>query len=142
MPAGRMDLRLRSLPARRTLAACGGAGGAIMPLDIGRMFQACDGPKFKALRAVVLIAAGLQVLFWLYFFFYIGQHSNPKGDGMEWVAVMPATLILAIFVVPALQFGTKNRMLLAGLLLAAAGALLNIAFFAEIAREFAESGVQ
>jgi hypothetical protein len=110
-----------------------------MPLHIGRMSQVFDGPKFKALRAVVLILAGLQVLFWLYFFVYIGQHSNPMGDGMEWVAVMPATFILLLFAAPAFNFGWNNRMLLAGLLLAVAGAALNIAFFAEIAREFAES---
>jgi hypothetical protein len=113
-----------------------------MRFNIGRMFQVFDGPRFRALRAIVLILAGLQVLFWLYFFVYIGQHSNPMGDGMEWVAVMPATVILAVFAAPALTFGWNDRMLLAGLLLAIAGAGLNVAFFAEIAREFAESAGQ
>ncbi len=83
--------------------------------------------------------AGAQVAFWLYFWVYIGAHANPKGDGMEWVAIAPATLILGVFVLPALMFAWRRQSLLVAALIAVVGAGLNVAFFLEIAREFAES---
>ena len=62
-----------------------------------------------------------------------------EGFGMEWVAMAPVTGILVMFVWPALQFGAKNELLFLALLLTLIGALINVVFFAEIAREFAES---
>ncbi len=78
--------------------------------------------------------AGAQVAFWLYSWIYIGQRANPKGDGMEWVAIAPATLILGAFVLPALTFAWNGQSLVVAALLAVVGAGLNVAFFLEIAR--------
>jgi hypothetical protein len=57
------------------------------------------------------------------------------GDGMEWVALVPATGILGLFVAPALIIGAINRLLILGALFAITGAVLNVLFFIEIARE-------
>jgi hypothetical protein len=64
------------------------------------IFRCLDGRQ--SVRIAVLTIGGLQVGFWLYLFFYIAQHSNPKGDGMEWVAMAPATGVLVALVWPAL----------------------------------------
>jgi hypothetical protein len=112
-------------------------GAPLMLLEIKKLFRSLDG--WQTVRIGVLTIGGLQVAFWLYLFFYIAQHSNPKGDGMEWVAMAPATGILVMFVWPALQFGAKNELLFLAILLTLTAALINVVFFAEIAREFAES---
>jgi hypothetical protein len=104
--------------------------------DFKKLFRSLD--AYQSVRIWVLIIGGLQVGFWLYLFFYIARHSNPKGDGMEWVAMAPATGILVMFVWPPLQFAAKNELLLLALVLTSAGALMNAALFIEIAREFAE----
>ena len=41
-------------------------------------------------------AVAIQVLLWFGVFFYTAEHTNPKGDGMEWVGIMPASFVLAI----------------------------------------------
>ncbi len=52
------------------------------------------------LRRAVLIAAAAAALFWLYTFFHIARVANPKGDGMEWLAAVPMTVIFAVLVLP------------------------------------------
>jgi hypothetical protein len=42
-----------------------------------------------------------ESLLWLYSFRYIGAHSNPLGDGMEWLAAVPLTAVFVALVVPA-----------------------------------------
>jgi hypothetical protein len=111
-------------------------GGAIMSGSVRP--DAGHDTRARRLRGAIYVAVAVQILLYLYLYIYIFQHSNPRGDGMEWVAVMPATFVLALGVGPAL--GLRNRRWLAlGVLLAIVGVLLNIAFFLEIAREFAES---
>ena len=107
--------------------------------NIGQPAHATDEGRAKALRIAINIGAALQVLIWFCLIVYIWRHSNPMGDGMEWVAVMPATFILAVGAIPALAFRSKERLLPVGVLLAGVGVLLNAAFFLRIAREFAES---
>ena len=107
-----------------------------MIAEIKQLFHSLDGRE--GVRRTALIIGAVQVAFWAWLFFYIAQHSNPKGDGMEWVAMGPATAILVMFVWPALQFSRKNELLLLSLLLASLAAFMNVALFVEIAREFAE----
>ena len=109
----------------------------LMLLQIKKLFRCLDGQQ--SVRIAVLILGGLQVGFWLYLFLYIAQHSNPKGDGMGWVAMAPATGVLGALVWPALQFGAKNELLFLSLLLTCTAALINLTLLLEIAREFAES---
>ena len=78
-----------------------------MLLQIKKLFRCLDGRQ--SVRIAVLIIGGLQVGFWLYLFFYIAQHSNPKGDGMEWVAMTPATGVLVALVWPALSSAPKTN---------------------------------
>jgi hypothetical protein len=93
----------------------------------------------KGLRLLAWICAGLQVLVWLYLAYYIGQHTNPKGDGMEWVAMSPATMILVATIVPVWRLARNNNgewlEVAAGL--AALGVALNLLLFFQVANEFA-----
>ena len=108
-----------------------------MPFDIKQVIRVIDGRQFKGLRAAILIAVAVQVLLWLGLFVYIDRTANPKGDGLEWIAVVMATYILVIFVAPALILGAINRLLTIGTLFAAAGAVVNLIFYLELAHEFA-----
>jgi hypothetical protein len=94
----------------------------------------------STLRIIVLALAGAQVLHWLFFWYYIGQHSNPMGDGMEWIAIVPATLLFLAFAVPALILGLIGRLLWVAAALAGIGVVLNLIFFLQIAAEFAGKG--
>ena len=51
------------------------------------------------LLLVTLSVAAAEMLFWLYTFYYIDHHTNLMGDGLEWMAEVPMTII---FVTPAL----------------------------------------
>jgi hypothetical protein len=108
-------------------------------MDIDRTIRAINAVKPKGLRPIVLALTGAQIVFWLYLWIYIGARANPKGDGTEWVAIAPATLILGIFVLPPLTMAWNRQALRVATALAVVGAGLNVAFFLEIAREFAES---
>jgi hypothetical protein len=100
---------------------------------------AAESPRTRWMRVVTYGLVALQGLLLIYLFVYIGQHSNPMGDGMEWVAVVPAIFLTAIGTLPALAVSASKRLMPAAVLLACVGVLLNGAFFLEVAREFAES---
>jgi hypothetical protein len=108
--------------------------------EINRPDRGADDGRARRLRVAIYAGIAVQVLIYLYLFVYIGRHANPKGDGMEWVAIVPATFVLGIGALPALGLGFSRRFLPAGVMLALIGVALNAAFFLEIAREFAESG--
>lgn len=55
----------------------------------------------KRLSLAVLALAGAETLFWLYTFYDIGRRANPLGDGMEWMAEVPLTIIVVTGVLPA-----------------------------------------
>ena len=98
--------------------------------------------RAKRLRGAINIATTIQVLIWLALFVNIYLHSNPRGDGMEWVATVPATFILGLGVAPYLAFRDKERWRPIGVVWAVIGVLLGAAFFLEIAREFGESAAR
>jgi hypothetical protein len=106
-----------------------------MPLDIDQTIRTVNGWQFAGLRRAILITGAAQVALWCYLWAFIARHANPMGDGMEWVALVPATGILGLFVAPALIIGAINRLLILGALFAIAGAVLNVLFFIEITRE-------
>ncbi|MEP7031323.1 MAG: hypothetical protein ABI830_10360 [Pseudolabrys sp.] len=93
------------------------------------------------LRLAVLVLAGAQTLFWLFTFYYINAHANPRGDGMEWLAIVPMTIIFSALVVPALILGgAGGRFALAakigaGFVVVGLGA--NIVVWLQILGEFA-----
>jgi hypothetical protein len=94
-------------------------------------------PEIEKLRRVAFYAALAQVVFWFLFAFYIHSNIPSDGDGMAWLAMYPATLILLALVVPALALSMSRRAVMVAVMLAAAGIGLNVMLFAYIAREFA-----
>lgn len=90
-----------------------------------------------ALRSCVLAAGCMLTGFWVYTFYAIGEHANPKGDGMEWMAAFPMTLIFMLLTLPALIIGLFGRALIFGALVAAASAFVNVWIWREILAEFA-----
>ena len=72
---------------------------------------------------------------------YIGSHANPRGDGMEWLAEVPMTLVFLALVLPALILGfagwwsARAASFAAGF--AAAAAALDFVLWTELLREFA-----
>jgi hypothetical protein len=113
-----------------------------MPFDLGKVFNALDGQHVRGLRAAVFIVAATQALLPAGLMIYIASNANPMGDGMEWVAIVPALLIAAIFVAPALILSAINRLLIVGATFAGIGILVNLVFYLEIASEFSGSGAR
>ncbi|GEM_PF-787339 len=89
-----------------------------------------------ALRSFVLVAACALTLFWIYTFYAIGERANPAGDGMEWVAAFPMTLIFLLLTLPTLIIGLFGRALIFGALVAVASAFVNLWIWREILAEF------
>jgi hypothetical protein len=89
-----------------------------------------------ALRSIVLVAGCTLTAFWIYTFYAIGEQANPKGDGMEWMAAFPMTLIFMLLTLPALIIGLFGRALIFGALVAAASAFVNVWVWREILAEF------
>jgi hypothetical protein len=111
-----------------------------MTFELKKVFDFLDGRTIPGLRSGLLVVSVLQALLPLGLIFYIARHANPKGDGMEWVAMIPALFIAGFFAMPALILGAIKRLLIVGALLAIAGALVSFGFYTEIAREFSGAG--
>lgn len=90
-----------------------------------------------ALRSFVLAAACTLTLFWVYTFYAIGERVNPAGDGMEWMAAFPMTLVFLLLTLPTLIIGLFGRALIFGALVAVASAFVNLWVWREILAEFA-----
>jgi hypothetical protein len=98
----------------------------------------------RILRLMARISADLHVMLWLSIAIYIGQHINPKGDGMELVPLGPAAMVLIGTVVPALQLSrppTTPRQIRWAAGLGVAGIVVNVLLFfwviAELGQELA-----
>jgi hypothetical protein len=107
--------------------------------DTGQPGLTDDERRVRRLRTAAHIGVAIQVLIYISLYVYIGWHSNPKGDGMEWAAIVPATFVLGLGVVPALALCLINWMLRLAVVLTVIGVAMNLALFAEIVREFAQS---
>jgi hypothetical protein len=90
-----------------------------------------------ALRGLILAAGCALTGFWIYTFHAIGEHANPKGDGMEWMAAFPMTLVFMLLTLPTLVIGLFGRALIFGALVAAASAFVNVWVWQEILAEIA-----
>ena len=91
--------------------------------------------RAERLRLFIYAAVTLEFLLWIAAVVYIGRNSGAKGDGTEWAAVVPATVILALGVAPPLALRRYPHLLWFGALLAVAGVLLMAALLFEIMRE-------
>ena len=81
----------------------------------------------RALRVLALTLCAAGTLFWLYTFYGIYQMPVGDGTGMQWVAVMPLTLVFLFTVLPAFELGRSDRMrsVLIGVAVAALGVVMN-----------------
>ena len=99
----------------------------------------------KRLSLAVLALAAAETLFWLYTFYCIEHRANPLGDGMEWLAEVPMTVIALAGVLPAALLALAGfRFRWAGIAAAlfAGGALVaDVAIWSQILGEFAHKTV-
>ena len=99
-----------------------------------------SGALQKWLRLAVYAAIAVQCLIFLSLLVYIGWHVNPRGDGMELVALMPAGMVLLVGVMPAWVMREREKLLPFAVIAAVIGIVLNAALFAEIMREMPGGG--
>ncbi len=94
---------------------------------------------------VALCVAGAETMFWLYTFYYIEHRTNPLGDGMEWLAEVPVTMIVLGGVVPAVLLAMAGFWYRwagnAGALFAVGALIADVVVWSEIPGEFANKVV-
>ena len=66
---------------------------------------------WSRLRIVVVVGAIAETLVWAGIWAYTARKASPTGDGMEWIAVMLATMVFVPFTLPALILGLIGRWL-------------------------------
>ena len=95
------------------------------------------GAPRSRLRTLVLIGAGAETLFWFWTFSYIGARVNPRGDGMEWLAEVPMSVIFLALTLPALLLARRGqgRSLILAAVLVLASAAANALIWSEIVAE-------
>jgi hypothetical protein len=76
-----------------------------------------------------------QIAIWLGLVFCIASHANPRGDGLEWVAVAPATVLLVAGIAIPLIFRVLGRLLLAGMIIGGVGVALGAVYCLSIVNE-------
>jgi hypothetical protein len=91
------------------------AGASLRSKDSATKMTDAKRPPW--LRICVLILAGGETLFWLSNFQYIAARTNPLGDGMEWLAIVPMTAVFVMLTLPALILGIRGRGLRTALVL-------------------------
>ena len=111
-----------------------------MSFELKKLFGLLDGRDIPGLRLAVFVVSAAQALLPFGLIVYIARNANPMGDGMEWVAVIPALFLAGLSAAPALLLSIINRLLVPGALWAIAGAVVNLAFYTEITREFSHAG--
>ncbi len=90
----------------------------------------------KRLQAAILLVVALESLFLVFLTVFLINHANPKGDGMEMVAVGAAfTLIFVPVSLPAYLLAKNGRFLIIAALLAGLSAILFFLFWLEILDE-------
>jgi hypothetical protein len=66
----------------------------------------------SALRTLLLVLTVAQMMFIVFLTVFIINHMNPQGDGMEFVAVSAAIMLLEIpFTIPAFILAVRGRAL-------------------------------
>jgi hypothetical protein len=93
-------------------------------------------PGDKHLQAAILFVVAIESLFLVFLTVFLINHANPKGDGMEMVAVGAAfTLIFVPVSLPAYLLAKNGRHLIAAAFLAGLSAVLFFLFWLEILDE-------
>jgi hypothetical protein len=90
----------------------------------------------RRLRVSVLFAVGIQSLFLIFFTVFLFNHADPKGDGMEMVAVGAAFMLIFLpLSLPAFILAKEGRLLVLAAILAGIAAVAYFAFWLEILDE-------
>jgi hypothetical protein len=99
----------------------------------------------KRLSLAVLALAAAETLFWLYTFYYINHRTNPLGDGLEWMAEVPLTIIVLAGVVPAALLAIAGFWFriaaMAAAAFACAALIADVVIWIELLGEFAHKTV-
>jgi hypothetical protein len=99
----------------------------------------------KRLSLAVLALAAAETLFWLYTFYYINHRTNPLGDGLEWMAEVPLTIIVLAGVVPAVLLAIAGFWFrlaaIAAATFACAALIADVVIWIELLGEFAHKTV-
>jgi hypothetical protein len=94
------------------------------------------GPGNRRLRAGALFATAAEIAFLVFLTVFIMNHADPKGDGMEMVAVRAAVMFIFLpFTLPALVLTKESRYLVLAALLAGIAACLYFALWLEVLDE-------
>jgi hypothetical protein len=94
------------------------------------------GPGNRRLRAGVLFAAAAEIAFLVFLTVFIMNHADPKGDGMDMVAVGAAVMFIFLpFSLPALVLAKESRYLAIAALLARIAACLYFALWLAVLDE-------
>ena len=81
--------------------------------------------------------AAAEIVFWLYAFSYISRHADPLGEGLEWAAMVPLTIVALCLAFPALVLSPFRRAAWISAGLAVTAALADIVIWTPILGEFA-----
>ena len=91
----------------------------------------------RRLQAAILLVVAIESLFLVFLTVFLINHANPKGDGMEMVAVGAAFTLIFVRVasLPAYLLAKNGRFLIIAALLAGLSAILFFLFWLEILDE-------
>jgi hypothetical protein len=93
-------------------------------------------PQRDHVRRAAMALAAAEIVFWLYAFFYISRHANPLGDGLEWAAMVPLTIIALCLAFPALVLSPFRRAAWIATGFALAAAIADIIIWTQVLGEF------
>jgi hypothetical protein len=93
--------------------------------------------KRSWLRVAAFAVAAASALFWAYGIYYLIANANPRGGGMELVAIVPMTVIFAALTIPAVNLARRNRRLGLAVGLAAVSLVANLLLWRQILSELA-----
>jgi hypothetical protein len=90
----------------------------------------------RRLRTSVLFAVAVESLFIVFLTVFLFNHADPKGDGMEMVAVGAAMMFIFFpLSLPAYALASQGRYLIAAAVLAGLAAILSFLFWLQVLDE-------
>lgn len=93
-------------------------------------------PDDRRLRTSVLFAVAAESLFIVFLTMFLFNHANPKGDGMEMVAVGAAMMFIFFPLrLPAYALASQGRYLIVAAVLAGLAAILSFLLWLQILDE-------
>jgi hypothetical protein len=93
-------------------------------------------PGHYLLRRFLLLLTAAQMLFIVFLTVFIARHMNPRGDGMEFVAVSSAIMLLEIpFTIPAFILAVRSKALGVAACLAGFASFAYVIFWIQVYAE-------